>query len=330
MWPLQCPTWRGQPSATPRCWAPRCVLSSDPTARVASVPLCLGRAWGGKGWQARLAVPSLAPTLQTRAHTHCDPPGVQVSQPQDVPEHGVRVVFVELPNTKLELLHPLGEVGERRPTGDSPYRGQGAKGGGRTVRQQAPSSQPCCSARQHARRQGARAARARSPPVGGDVARAWSRQPAWGQLPSTLQRLRLQNSPISKFLERNPAGGVHHICLEVGSLALLVPPRRRTAGAGAGPWSSRVDTRQGRPGSHAQQTPLPHRQPAVAPRPAAGGRHSLQSGRSPGQAAGAEPRTQDRRARQPGERGRGGGGRPPLHGQQRPLPRCGPAARAWV
>lgn len=33
---------------------------------------------------------------------------VQVSEPQSLPEHGVRVVFVELPNTKLELLEPLG------------------------------------------------------------------------------------------------------------------------------------------------------------------------------------------------------------------------------
>jgi methylmalonyl-CoA/ethylmalonyl-CoA epimerase len=35
--------------------------------------------------------------------------GVPVSEPQDLPEHGVTVVFVTLPNTKIELLHPLGE-----------------------------------------------------------------------------------------------------------------------------------------------------------------------------------------------------------------------------
>ena len=29
--------------------------------------------------------------------------------PQDLPDHGVTVVFVELPNTKIELLHPLGD-----------------------------------------------------------------------------------------------------------------------------------------------------------------------------------------------------------------------------
>lgn len=32
-----------------------------------------------------------------------------MSAPQDLPEHGVRVAFVELANTKLELLEPLGQ-----------------------------------------------------------------------------------------------------------------------------------------------------------------------------------------------------------------------------
>jgi hypothetical protein len=32
----------------------------------------------------------------------------QVSERQDLPEHGVSVIFVYLANTKLELLHPLG------------------------------------------------------------------------------------------------------------------------------------------------------------------------------------------------------------------------------
>lgn len=35
--------------------------------------------------------------------------GATVSAPQDLPEHGVRVVFVTLANTKVELLEPLGE-----------------------------------------------------------------------------------------------------------------------------------------------------------------------------------------------------------------------------
>jgi methylmalonyl-CoA/ethylmalonyl-CoA epimerase len=35
--------------------------------------------------------------------------GAKVMQPQSLPEHGVTVVFIELPNTKIELLEPLGE-----------------------------------------------------------------------------------------------------------------------------------------------------------------------------------------------------------------------------
>lgn len=41
--------------------------------------------------------------------------GAAVGAPVDLPEHGVRVVFVTLPNTKVELLEPLGE--------DSPIAG---------------------------------------------------------------------------------------------------------------------------------------------------------------------------------------------------------------
>ena len=41
--------------------------------------------------------------------------GASVSEPVDMPEHGVTTVFVDLPNTKIELLHPLGD--------DSPIAG---------------------------------------------------------------------------------------------------------------------------------------------------------------------------------------------------------------
>jgi methylmalonyl-CoA/ethylmalonyl-CoA epimerase len=59
-----------------------------------------------------------------------------VSAPQALPEHGVTTVFITLPNTKIELLEPLG-----------------------------------------------------------------------------------QGSPIAKFLERNPDGGIHHVCYEVADIA---------------------------------------------------------------------------------------------------------------
>jgi len=49
------------------------------------------------------------PDLPAAMSTYRDLLGATVSPPQDLPEHGVTVVFVELPNTKVELLHPLGE-----------------------------------------------------------------------------------------------------------------------------------------------------------------------------------------------------------------------------
>jgi methylmalonyl-CoA/ethylmalonyl-CoA epimerase len=61
--------------------------------------------------------------------------GAKVSEPLAQPAHGVTVVFIELPNTKIELLEPLGAA-----------------------------------------------------------------------------------SPIAKFLERNPDGGMHHICYEVDDI----------------------------------------------------------------------------------------------------------------
>lgn len=61
--------------------------------------------------------------------------GAKVTPPQAQPEHGVTVVFVELPNTKIEFLEPLGEA-----------------------------------------------------------------------------------SPIAKYLERNPDGGIHHVCYEVADI----------------------------------------------------------------------------------------------------------------
>ena len=52
-----------------------------------------------------IAVPDLAgATAQYR-----DVLGARVSDPVDQPDHGVTVVFVELPNAKIELLHPLGD-----------------------------------------------------------------------------------------------------------------------------------------------------------------------------------------------------------------------------
>ena len=78
-----------------------------------------------------IAVPDLAAATTFYRETL----GADVSEPLPQSDHGVTVVFVALPNTKIELLHPLGEA-----------------------------------------------------------------------------------SPIAGFLERNPAGGIHHICYEVDDI----------------------------------------------------------------------------------------------------------------
>lgn len=77
----------------------------------------------------------VVPNLEAAAALYRDTLGAKVSAPQPLPAHGVTVVFVTLPNTKIELLEPLGET-----------------------------------------------------------------------------------SPVRPFLERNPAGGMHHICLEVSDI----------------------------------------------------------------------------------------------------------------
>lgn len=52
-----------------------------------------------------IAVPDLA----AAAKVYRDTLGAKVSDPMAEPDHGVTVVFVELPNVKIELLHPLGD-----------------------------------------------------------------------------------------------------------------------------------------------------------------------------------------------------------------------------
>lgn len=90
-----------------------------------------------------IAVPDLA----AAAAQYRDVLGATVSPAEDQPEHGVRTVFIELPNTKVELLGVLGD-----------------------------------------------------------------------------------RSPIRAFLDRNPAGGIHHICYEVPDIHAA---RDRLVAAGA-------------------------------------------------------------------------------------------------
>lgn len=66
----------------------------------------------------------VVPNLGAASRIYREQLGAVVSEPVDLPEHGVTTVFVELPNTKIELLHPLGD--------DSPVAGflQRHPGGG--------------------------------------------------------------------------------------------------------------------------------------------------------------------------------------------------------
>ena len=55
------------------------------------------------------------PDLEAAADQYRTALGAKVGAPQDEPDHGVTVIFIELPNTKIELLYPLGD--------ESPIRG---------------------------------------------------------------------------------------------------------------------------------------------------------------------------------------------------------------
>jgi methylmalonyl-CoA/ethylmalonyl-CoA epimerase len=57
----------------------------------------------------------VVPNLAAASAIYRESLGAWVSEPRALPAHGVTVVFVELPNTKIELLEPLGEA--------SPVRG---------------------------------------------------------------------------------------------------------------------------------------------------------------------------------------------------------------
>ena len=57
----------------------------------------------------------VVPDLAAASALYRDTLGAKVLPPHPLPEHGVTAVFVELPNTRIELLQPLGE--------NSPVRG---------------------------------------------------------------------------------------------------------------------------------------------------------------------------------------------------------------
>jgi methylmalonyl-CoA/ethylmalonyl-CoA epimerase len=63
----------------------------------------------GKSMLGRLNhVAIVVPDLDRAARAYAETLGAEVSEPVDLPEHGVTTIFVTLPNARIELLHPLG------------------------------------------------------------------------------------------------------------------------------------------------------------------------------------------------------------------------------
>jgi methylmalonyl-CoA/ethylmalonyl-CoA epimerase len=84
--------------------------------------------------------------------------GAKVTAPEIVAEHGVRVVFVELPNTKIELLEPYGE--------SSPIAGFVEKNPGGAIHHVCYEVDDIIKARDHLKAEGARVLGDGSPKIG--------------------------------------------------------------------------------------------------------------------------------------------------------------------
>ena len=101
-----------------------------------------------------IAVPDLeAACAQSRSAL-----GANVGAPQDEPDHGVTVVFIELPNTKIELLYPLGE--------DSPIRGFLEKNPAGGIHHVCYEVEDILAARDHLKASGARVLGTGDPKIG--------------------------------------------------------------------------------------------------------------------------------------------------------------------
>ncbi|XP_060767254.1 methylmalonyl-CoA epimerase, mitochondrial [Neoarius graeffei] len=89
----------------------RCAAHQSPSVRTFSSSLPVCKSVPPSLWKlGRLNHVAIAvPDLEKATALYRDVLGAQVSATVPLPEHGVYTVFVELGNTKLELLHPLGE-----------------------------------------------------------------------------------------------------------------------------------------------------------------------------------------------------------------------------
>ena len=98
------------------------------------------------------------PDLQAAAAQYQTTLGAAVGPPQDEPDHGVTVVFIELPNTKIELLYPLGD--------DSPIRGFLDKNPSGGIHHMCFEVDDIIAARDHMKTQGARVLGTGEPKIG--------------------------------------------------------------------------------------------------------------------------------------------------------------------
>lgn len=98
------------------------------------------------------------PDLNRAVAQYRDQLGAEVSEALDLPEHGVTTVFVNLPNTKIELLYPLGE--------NSPIAGFLAKNPSGGIHHLCYEVENILQARDHLLAQGARVLGGGEPKIG--------------------------------------------------------------------------------------------------------------------------------------------------------------------
>ena len=98
------------------------------------------------------------PDLEAASAQYATTLGAKVGAPQDEPEHGVTVVFIELPNTKIELLYPLGE--------GSPIQGFLDKNPSGGIHHICYEVEDILAARDHLQAQGARVLGSGDPKIG--------------------------------------------------------------------------------------------------------------------------------------------------------------------
>ena len=98
------------------------------------------------------------PDIEAAAAQYRNILGAHVGEPKEEPDHGVTVVFIELPNTKIELLYPLGD--------DSPINGFLEKNPSGGIHHVCYEVEDIIAARDHLKANGARVLGTGAPKIG--------------------------------------------------------------------------------------------------------------------------------------------------------------------